>query len=288
MFVVTGANGKTGRATVEALLNQRQPVTAAVHSEQKAAGWKSRGVATAVLDLADRAALTRLLTGKAGAFLFLPPAEGVEDARLGVLGALPEAVRASGIPHVVLLSSVGAQHPAGTGPIAALYSAEQALKGVVKSATFLRPSYFMENWAPAIAMAQDRGVLPTFLTPARKIPQIATRDVGVFAAQSLVDPPHGIRIREITGPQDYSPEEIAQIVGKLLGKTVTLQPAPVAAAVPAFVGMGLPEGLARQMAEMFEGINSGLVDFENRRAVERGAVEPAAALAPLTVSSAAR
>ncbi len=79
MFVVTGASGQTGRATAEALLEQKQPVTAVVRSQAKAEAWKLRGAQTAILDLADAAALTSVLKGKTGAYLVVPPNYGAAD-----------------------------------------------------------------------------------------------------------------------------------------------------------------------------------------------------------------
>ena len=97
-----------------------------------------------------------------------------------------EAVKASGISHVVFLSSVGGQIPEGTGPIRAVRYGEQKLSPVARNLTILRPCYFMENWAPGIGMAKGQGLLPTFMAPQAKGPMIATRDIGRVAAERLM------------------------------------------------------------------------------------------------------
>jgi uncharacterized protein YbjT (DUF2867 family) len=273
MFIVTGGNGQTGSATIQALLERNQVVTAAVHSPEKTAGWKARGVETAVVDLANAEALTRLLSGKAGAYLMIPPNPTAGDfleEKSRIASSFAQAVRDSGIASIAFLSSVGAQHAAGTGPIVTLHNGEHRLRPVARNATFLRAAYFLENWDSVLGAAREHGVLPTFLAPGRKIPTIATADIGRFACESLADPPRAVRVLNIAGPQDYSPEEIAEVLSGVLGKTVRPQFLPLEAAVPTFTGMGFPENMARLYREMFEAANMGKLVFEGE--VRRGTV----------------
>src|SRR6185295_10459226 len=116
MYAIAGVTGHTGSAAATALLAQGKPVRVIVRDAARAAAWRARGAEIAVASLDDRAALTAALTGAAGAFLLLPPtgtttsATPLDDnARLSA--ALASAVHAAKLPHVVLLSSVGAHHP---------------------------------------------------------------------------------------------------------------------------------------------------------------------------------
>jgi len=58
------------------------------------------------------------------------------------------AVEAAGVPHVVLLSAIGAQQSDGTGPVLGLRDAETVFSRAKAAATFVRAAYFMENWSP--------------------------------------------------------------------------------------------------------------------------------------------
>ena len=93
----------------------------------------------------------------------------LEEQRL-ILDQAVQAVKESGIAHVVFLSSEGAQLPEGTGPILAEREAEARLGAVAKNVTFLRPAYFFENWEPVLGVAKEQGLLPTFIPPDMKIP----------------------------------------------------------------------------------------------------------------------
>jgi hypothetical protein len=56
------------------------------------------------------------------------------------------------VPNVVVLSSVGAQHPEMTGPIVGLHNLEQKLNSVSGlNVLCLRCGYFMENLLLSLA-----------------------------------------------------------------------------------------------------------------------------------------
>jgi uncharacterized protein YbjT (DUF2867 family) len=279
--VVAGVTGKTGAAAAESLIEQGQEITVIVRSEEKGAAWKSKGARAAVANLENSTSLRHVLSGAHGAYLLLPPKYSSRDP-LGeqrrLADSLAEAVAESGIENLVFLSSIGAQHDAGTGPIRALHYAESVLTPAAKNLTILRACFFLENWAPALPPVKEHGVLPSFLTPDRKIPMIATKDIGRFAADALVNPFLGHRVIEIEGPQEYSPEEIAQTLASLLGREVRLQTMPPSAAVPALTSAGFSEELARLFEEMYTGINSGHVAFQKRGAEFRKGTVTAAQL----------
>jgi uncharacterized protein YbjT (DUF2867 family) len=202
--------------------------------------------------------------------------------------ALAEAARASGIPHIVLLSSLGAQHAEGNGPVRGLHHAEQAIGKAAKSFTALRASYFLENWIPVLGEARTKGVLPCFFTPGRAIPMVGARDIGRAAAEALLDPARGTRILELVGPADWSPEDIAREVGACLGRDVRALTLPLDAVVPAFTSMGMTEGAAGLFRELFDAINRGHVAREPARAMLRiGAFGPREVFGPI-LSPAAR
>ena len=291
MFVIAGATGNTGSVVADTLLAQGQSITVLVREARKAEGWREKGAQVAVAPLEDTAAVAAALSGADGAYLLIPPNYKAEDAlgygfRVG--DALAAAVKASGIPHVVLLSSVAGQHAQGTGPIRTLHHAESALSPAAKNLTILRAAYFLQNWASGVDSVRNQGVLHNFLTPERKIPMISTDDIGRIAAASLTEPARGRRVLELAGPEDYSPQDIAQAFSTALGKPVKLETHPVEAVVPTFTAAGFSQDLARLFREMIEGINSGHVAYEGRGAtLQRGEVTALEAIKQMLGRSAA-
>lgn len=276
MFVIAGATGNTGGAVARTLLAQGKPVTVLVRDVKKADSWREKGAEVATASLEDTHAVARALASAEGAYLLIPPNYKTEDAlgygfRVGE--ALAGAVKASGIPHVVLLSSVGAQQAHGTGPIRSLHHAETVLWPAAQNLTLIRAAYFLQNWASSVDGVRNQGVLHNFLTPERKIPMVSTADIGKIAAAALTEPARGRRVVELAGPEDYSPQDIAQTFAAALGKPVKLEMHPLDAVIPTFTAVGFSQDLARLFREMIEGINSGNVTYEGKGAtLQRGNV----------------
>lgn len=281
MFVVVGATGNTGGSVVETLLSQKQAVRVLVRSAEKGAGWKAKGAEVAVASLDDVLALTKAFEGARGVYLMVPPNYGAtawlsdQQARMD---RAAEAVNRSGVHHVVYLSSIGGQLPSGTGPIRAVHYGEGKLEGAVRHLTILRPPYFMENWAPAIGAAKGQGVLPTFIAPQVKIPMISTKDIGRIGAEQLLAGGQGRKIVEMAGPEEYSPAQVAEVLGHLLSKAVTVQHAPLSTVVPTFKSFGFSDEAAQLFEEMYTSFSTGAVGYETPDKLVRGTITLSEAL----------
>ena len=273
MFVITGASGNTGGVVADALLKAGKPVRVVVRDTAKGDAWKKRGVEVALADFADAPALTRAFAGASGLYLMTPPLDRAEDMieeRKPMIAALAKAAKDAKVPHVVALSSIGAQHAAGTGPIVSLHDLETRLAAAGLRRTVLRPGYFAENWGEMIPVAQAQGVLPAMMAPERKTPVVATPDIGRVVAAALLDPPAATRVIALAGPQDLSPADVAAALAKMLGKPVQVAPVPPEAREGAMLQAGLPAKTAAVFAEMCNAIDSGHVTYEGTEEKKRG------------------
>lgn len=273
MYAVAGVSGRTGAATANALLKQGQKVRIIVRNAAQAEPWSHKHVEVAVADLTDPAALSAALKGTAGAFLLLPPNPNAADYladRAAFLEKMISGVKKSGIKKLLFLSSIGAQHPAGTGPVVALHRAEKALTGLLPSVTFLRPGYFLENWGSSLLHAIDKSELPHFGTVHLKFPQVGTHDVGVAAANALVENFHGTRHLELAGKENWSVEDVAVVLSSLLGQPIKPVSLPVDAAKDVLVQTGMPAPMAALYAELYQGLARGLLSFAHPHGFLRG------------------
>jgi uncharacterized protein YbjT (DUF2867 family) len=281
MFVIAGVTGNTGGVVADTLLAQGQKVRVIVRDAAKGEPWKKRGAEVAVAELEDPKGLAAALAGASGAYLLLPPRNAAGDVvaeQRRVADAIAAAVAEANVPHVVLLSSIGAQHEGGTGPIKTLHYAERRLEAATNAKlTFVRAAYFLENWG-AVAAATKGGKLPTFIRPDFAIPMVATRDIGRVAACALAEGPPAKRIDivELAGPEDWSPNDIARAFAKVVGRDVEPEAAPFEAVVPAFTSFGLSKSVAENFEEMYRGIANGQVDWQGSGArLVRGEVDAA-------------
>ena len=286
MFAVAGVTGHTGQAVANTLLGDGREVRVIVRDAAKGEPWRARGANVALASLDDEASLTRALNGTSGAYLLVPPAYAADDVlgSLAVTGrAIARAVAKSSVPHVVFLSSIGAQHAAGVGPIRALHDAEQQLESTGKPVTIIRPPYFLENWTGVLGAVKGQHILPSFIPLDLKIETIATADVGEIAARLLQEaPPAGARVVEIAGPEPFSPSAIAQALGGVLGRPVLPIQVPLEEVVPTFTSLGISRSGAELFREMYAGIAAGLLRFEHPAAPElRGTRRPEEVLGPM-------
>jgi uncharacterized protein YbjT (DUF2867 family) len=263
MFVIAGVSGNTGKVVAETLLAQKQPVRVLVRDAAKGEPWKAKGAEVAVADLGDADALGRAFAGAKGAYVLAPPNMAVADFRAyqrATVDAIVKGVEKARVPHVVLLSSVGAQHASGTGPIAALHDAEKRLAALPGTKlTAIRAAYFMENLAGSLGMLAQ-GVLSTFFPADLPVPMVATADIGKLAASVLVEGTPQSQVIELGSPVTMN--DVAAALGRIVGKPVTVQVGPVEAMVGALTGFGLPQQMAELYQEMTGAIIRGHVTFE--------------------------
>jgi uncharacterized protein YbjT (DUF2867 family) len=268
MFVITGATGNTGKITATHLLEQGQKVRVVVRDAAKAEGLKALGAEVMTADLNDRSQAERAFAGASGLYLLAPPdlqSKNPVAERTPWLEALVGAAKAAGVGHVVFLSSIGAQHAAGNGPIRVLHVAEKLLNASGLPVTFVRAAYFEENWGAVLGAAKQDGVLPSFLPADVALPMVATADIGATVARALLDGPRGRRVIELSST-DASPNDVANAVSAILGREVKVVNPPLDAVVPTFTSFGMSEAVAQLFREMYEGIASGHVSWEGRGA----------------------
>jgi uncharacterized protein YbjT (DUF2867 family) len=277
MYVIAGVSGNTGSIVANTLLEQGKKVRVLVRDAAKGELWKARGAEVALASVDDEEALTRAFEGATAAYILSPPDVASKDfigERRATIESIARAVERSKVPHVVFLSSVGAQHEAGTGPIRTLHFGEERLAKTPAKTTFIRAAYFLDNWASVLSAAAH-GKLPSFLPPDRVVPMVSTKDIGLVAAKALLEPPTGkTEIIELSGARDYSPRELATALGKIVGKPVEIDTAPLEAVVPAFTSFGFSTNVAGLFQEMYAGIANGAVAFEGKGARQvRGSVD---------------
>ncbi len=283
MFAVAGVSGRTGAATAEALLKQGQKVRVLVRKAEQGEPWVRRHCEVAVVDFNDSDALLAATKGLTGAYLMLPPVQAEDPLAVqgAMLNKMVAALKRSGLKTLVFLSSIGAQHPAGPGPIVALNRAEKALSGLAPSVTFLRAAYFVENWASSLMPALETSELPFFGHVHLKFPQVCAHDIGVAAAKLLEENFHGTRFVELAGKENWSVEDVAAVITSLLGQPIKAVERPVESAKEALEKQGLPPPVAALYAELYQGMARGHVSFAHPHQVMRGQTSLFEALKPL-------
>src|ERR1700757_527104 len=270
MYVILGASGNTGSIIADSLLSKGKKVRVVGRDAGRLQRFVRQGAEAFTGDVSDAAALIKAFTGARAAYLLLPPITSREDQERES-DAIAKAVTKSGLRYAVYLSSYGAHVPEGTGPVTGLHSSEQKLNAIGDlHVLHLRAAYFMENNLAAISMIQEMGIFGHALLPDLKLPMMATRDVGNYAAQRLLDLDFsGKQTRELLGERDLSMAEATAIIARGIGK-----PDPRYVQFPydqvqqVLEQMGMPPTKAAVYIEMFKAINAGVLAAQEPRSRE--------------------
>lgn len=266
-YAVFGVTGRTGAAAADALLQAGQRVRVVVRNPAQGQPWAERGAEVAVADLTDLAAMTRALRDVQGAYVVCPQHYGREDLfEMAALMAdtVARASLAAGVPKLVALSSVGADRDSEIGWIGMNRVFEQRLGEAGVPTLFLRAAYFMKNWTPLVQQAVRSGTLPTFLAPPqRRLPMVATVDVGSAAAALLQEEWTQTCAVTLSGPADYSPNDVAAVVSATVKKPVDVAVLPQSDWPLALVGAQFSTAALAGFTEITVGLNSSQIDINS-------------------------
>lgn len=225
LILVTGATGKTGAATIKQLLAQGYPVRAlARRADERSARLRQAGAEVVVGSLEDATDLRTAMAGVQRAY-YCPPLEPGTLRRAALFAAV---ALESKLEAVVVMSQwlADASHPA-------IHAREKWLSEKVFQWTpgldlvTINPGFFADNYMLALEPIAHFGLVAMPLGDGLNAPP-SNEDIARVIVGALVNPaPHIGKIYRPTGPKSLAPDEIAAIIGKVLGRKVKYQNAPI-------------------------------------------------------------
>jgi uncharacterized protein YbjT (DUF2867 family) len=211
-IAVVGATGLQGGATVRALLGANALVRALARrtDSDAARALTELGADLVAADLDDPESLGAAFTGVDAVFAMTTPGYELRiDLEVRHGHAIADAAAAARVPHVVYSSVGGADRHTGIPHFDSKRDIEEYLVAQGLSTTFVRPVFFMDNFAQFATPTMEHGTLMVRipLPPGIPLQMITAEDVGAVAAAAALDPdrvPGGsieIAGDELTGEQ---------------------------------------------------------------------------------------
>ena len=252
-IVVTGATGHLGRLVVESLLARgARPgdIVATGRDAERLAGLDGLGVRTAVADYTDDAALDAALAGADRVLLVSGSEVGPRVAQhANVVAAAVRAgvgrVAYTSIPHADT-----AQH--------ALAVDHRETERVIRESglpfTFLRNSWYLENYLPQVPSYLEHGVAGA--AGEGRISAATRADFADAAAVALLDPTSEGRVYELGGAS-FTLAELADTVADATGRDVGYTEVSPEQLTAILVGAGLPQPYAEALVSADLGIARG-------------------------------
>jgi uncharacterized protein YbjT (DUF2867 family) len=260
-IIVTGATGKTGSVVVAELVKSGYPVRAMVHREDgRSAKLKAQGAEIAVADMSDVERVYDALKDVQRAY-FCPPF----DPHM-VQGAVAFAVAAkeAGLEHIAGLTQWLASPSHPSLMTRQLWLADRLFSmtpGVGR--TVVNPGFFADAYLATIGSAVHLGVFPFIFGNSRNAPP-SNEDIARVAVAALIDPArHAGRSYRPTGPELLGAEDMAEAIGRAVGRPVRVLPTPTWLFMKAVRMSGYP-------IDLFSGVRY-YIDDHKRGAFELGA-----------------
>lgn len=261
--------GHIGKVVAEKLLSAGASVVLLARDPSKLKPFTDRGATVAQGSLEEGPYVVEATQGVDALFWLTPPrmdAPHFRGYQNGLAHIAAAAVRKNRIPRVVNLSSIGAQHSAGVGPVSGLHDVERILDQDAQNITHVRPAFFFENFLWQVAPMKAAGSIFMPLPPDARLPMIATRDIAKAVASRLLDATWtGRSVMHLFGPADLTLTEAARIISEGVGRTVAYVQVPREAALKSLREAGASEDVANVMVEMYDGMAKGLLRPETPR-----------------------
>ena len=204
-ILVTTPTGKVGSELVRLLKAGKASFRLGARDVEKARK-EFPGAEVVLLDYTDPASLAAAVHGISTLYLASPgdfPAERENQ--------LIDLAKAAGATRAVKLSAMGVD--GGDGPIRQV---EKHLEASGLQWTFLRPTWFMQNFSTTQVQAIRAG---TLAEPAgdKKTAFIDARDIAAVAFAALTQDGHAGKIYTLTGPELLSRTQVTEILSRELG-----------------------------------------------------------------------
>ncbi len=213
-ILVTAANGNTGFVTAKELLEMGFPVRAFVRNPNsaKAKELQRLGAEIFVGDILDIRDVRKALKDITRVY-FVPTFPNILYQGTTFVAALAE----KNIEHVVLVTQWLSSNSNPSIYTRELWLVEAMFKQLNVSLTILNPGFFGNNYFMAPESFAQLGMFPNF---GKNAPP-SNEDIGLVGAHVLKDPKkHAGKIYRITGKEVLTAEQMANIIGKLLGTKV--------------------------------------------------------------------
>lgn len=256
MILVIGGRSKIGAALVDRLVEAGERVRVLERGGEASERSGRPGVETVRGDLADQDSLASAMAGVEKVFLLSSPhADAVAWHRNAV-----DAARRSDVSLLVRSSILGADRATPAEFIAAHTASDRYLENSGLDYTIVRPNLFLQNIPESTIPSIDpTGTFYMNAGPAR-LSMVDTRDVAAVAAVALTEPGHAGAHYDVTGPQALSYGDVADRLGKSMGRPVTYVDAPDDAVRGALVGAGLNAWFADALVGLYQDYRRSGVD----------------------------
>jgi uncharacterized protein YbjT (DUF2867 family) len=272
MIVITTPTGQIGRQVLGNILDgaagDAGPIRVVARDPSRLPAGVAGRVEMVTGSLTDAGVLTKAFTGADSVFWLVPPdprADSVHDHLMGFTRPLCDAITARAVRRLVYVTGLDSGLAGSGDPDLAGTAMDRLIEGTGVSFRALRMPAFMDNLLAQIEPIKQQGMFCYPISGDRKLPTIATRDIGAVAAGLLADDAwSGQRSVPLLGPEDLSYHEMAQIMSQVLHRPVRYQQVPAEAFTASLTQRGMSQASAQSLTGLLVQVDQGSYNAEPR------------------------
>jgi NAD(P)H dehydrogenase (quinone) len=247
MILVTGASGKTGRATIAALLARGAKVRALVRRADQRASFSALGVDAAIGSFEQPDTLVPACEGIEAVYHICP---NVNASELDYARYVVAAAKATSVKRFVYHSVLHPQIEAMPHHWAKMRTEEMLFTSGL-DVTVLQPTAYMQNLLGAWRGIVEHGVLRVPYPAETRISLVDLNDVAAAGALVLTSDGHVDATYELVGMPPLSQNEVAAAIGAALQKPIRIEVETIDAWQARVQASGMGEHEQSMLAAMF-------------------------------------
>jgi NAD(P)H dehydrogenase (quinone) len=213
--LVSTATGDTGRPMVDHLITEGLQVRAMVRKDDaRAQQLRDKGAEVVFGDLLDFRDVRTALDGVQRAYFNYPVGEGLVEAAV----MFAQAAKERDLEMIVNMSHIQSRPHARSKATQNHWLSEQVFNWSGVPTTHLRVTFFMQ-WLLYVSHLVRYGRYAMPFDAGSRFAPIAASDIALTAAKIFAHPSeHGGQVYTLTGPVEYSHQELAAEVSRVLDR----------------------------------------------------------------------
>jgi NAD(P)H dehydrogenase (quinone) len=257
---ITGAGGHLGAALVQYTLARASAsnIVAITRNPAKLEKLSQQGVDVRAGDFNQPAGLPVAFRG-IERLVIIPTADLQPGARSRQHASAVDAAVATGVRHVIYISTVSARPAPDNVLFESHFTTEQKLIASGAAWTILRMSVYTDSLLDAAKRASASGSYAA--VPGAPAAYVVRDDLGAAAAGILTTPGHEGITYHATGPVSITQAEIADAIAKASGKPVAFKEVTAAEQRAGLEAAGLPPALVTGIAGFQAALRAGAFDL---------------------------
>ena len=269
MIVITTPTGQIGRQVLDRLLDSGEAVRVIARDPSRLPARVRARAEVVQGSHGDAGAIAKALAGADRLFWLVPPpgvrhAGSTERYYLDFTRAACQAAASRGV-RVVGVSTLGHGYRGKAGLLSAALAMDKLIEDTGAAYRALALPFFMENLLRQAQAIKAQGTISMANAAGRPLPTVATRDIATAAAALLLDTPwSGQASVPVAGPDNLTPDDMAEVISGTLGRTIRYRQVPVADYQTTLLQHGASQAMAQDIADMIEAQNNGIYDAEPR------------------------